>query len=211
MLNNKIEKAGEVISSTAGSEICVCWTGGGKDSVVLLHLVESAVSFKPFLLFIDSGTEFEETYTILDKYRSSYHVHIETARMADEFQNNPNAQCSCTEGKIQAIQRAVFYYDISCLAIGIRWDEHPAREKEFYTRQCPTYKRIHPILHFTEQDIWDYIKLYNLEVNPLYERGYRSLGCFRCTSMAKEGERERAGRATEKEGLMANLRARGYF
>lgn len=211
MLASKIEKAKEVIAS-ADANICVCWTGGGKDSAVLLHLVEQTLLIaEPSLLFIDSGTEFKETYTILDSYRTQYSVYIETARMSDELSENSNAQCSCTHGKIEAIQRAVKYNKIPVLAVGIRWDEHPARAQESYVRKFPTYTRIHPILHFTEDDIWEYIKTYDIEVNPLYKQGYRSLGCLECTSMPKVGDRERAGRATEKENLMQELRARGYF
>ena len=131
--------------------------------------------------------------------------------MVDELQRNSNARCSCTEGKVQAIERAVIQNQISVIAVGIRWDEHVARSEEQPVREFETHTRIHPILQFTEEDIWSYIKNYGLEVNPLYERGYRSLGCFRCTAMASKQDRERGGRATEKEHLMEELRERGYF
>lgn len=210
MLDEKIATAKSIVASKS-VPICVCWTGGGKDSAVLLHLVEQTLDTFPSLLFIDSATEFPETYTILDQYRKTHSVFIETARMCDELQSNSNAQCSCTEGKIQAIERAVLQYDLSLIAVGIRRDEHTARAQESFVHTYKTHERLHPILQFTEADIWAYIKAFEVDVNPLYKKGYRSLGCIRCTSMAKEGDRERGGRATEKEGLMANLRERGYF
>lgn len=37
-----------------------------------------------------------------------------------------------------------------------------------------------PILTFTEKDVWRYIKENDIEVNPLYEMGYRRVGCIGC-------------------------------
>ena len=106
MLDEKIATAQSIIA-TQSVPVCVCWTGGGKDSAVLLHLVEQTLDRRPSLLFIDSATEFPETYALLDRYRKTHSVFIETARMCDELQANSNAQCSCTEGKIKAIERAI--------------------------------------------------------------------------------------------------------
>ena len=39
---------------------------------------------------------------------------------------------------------------------------------------------VNPILDWSEQDVWDFIHHYNLPVNPLYERGYRRVGCICC-------------------------------
>ena len=72
-----------------------------------------------------------------------------------------------------------------------------------------------------------YIKEKNVPVNPLYFKGYTSLGCKPCTSVVKkEGFRdideiiefikskkvpERAGRDIDKERIMESLRRLGYF
>jgi len=90
-----------------------------------------------------------------------------------------------------------------------------------------SHVRVHPILHcWYEIDIWKYIKLNNLPVNPLYFSGYRSLGCEPCTKPVWEPvssideiiERlktsklsERAGRDSTKEDIMRKLRALGYL
>ena len=39
---------------------------------------------------------------------------------------------------------------------------------------------VNPIYDWLDQDIWDYIKQENLKVNPLYERGYKRVGCIGC-------------------------------
>ena len=92
--------------------------------------------------------------------------------------------------------------------------------------------RVHPLLHWTEVDVWEYVKQENLPVNPLYfarnGKRYRSLGCMPCTvpipSTASTIDEiiqeiktskipERAGRAQDKEKayMMQKLRSLGYM
>ncbi|MGC8556037.1 MAG: phosphoadenosine phosphosulfate reductase family protein, partial [Conexivisphaera sp.] len=108
------------------------------------------------------------------------------------------------------------------LAIGIRWDENPARAGEvfFSRRPDPPHLRVHPILPFTERDVWDYTLSRGLPVNPLYERGYRSIddkyetrpsGDRPAWEQDLSGTPERVGRAQDKEGIMELLRRYGYM
>ena len=107
--------------------------------------------------------------------------------------------------------------------VGVRRDEEPTRAKERYFSprdknmewnvedQPPelwdqfktdfekgTHIRIHPLLHWTELNIWEYIERENIPVIPLYfanEKGerYRSLGCCPCTFPIKSNAANRAG------------------
>ena len=48
-----------------------------------------------------------------------------------------------------------------------------------------------PIYWFTESDIWEYVKKFNISMNPLYSKGYKRVGCIGCPlggskSMVKE-------------------------
>jgi len=96
-----------------------------------------------------------------------------------------------------------------------------------------THIRIHPLLHWTELNIWEYIERENIPVIPLYfanEKGerYRSLGCAPCTFPIKSSAKtvhdiieelrrtktsERSGRAQDKESEDAfeKLRRDGYM
>lgn len=121
-----------------------------------------------------------------------------------------------------------------------RWalSEQPAELWSYYNTQLRPgeHARVHPILEWTELDIWEYIAREKLEVVSLYfskegER-YRSLGCASCSSRIrsnssnveeivaelKTGElkntRERAGRLQDKEdvgGGLEQLRKEGYM
>lgn len=93
-----------------------------------------------------------------------------------------------------------------------------------------SHVRVHPILSWTELDVWRYIQRENITSNPLYfsrnGKRFRSLGCAGCTdpidSDAKTIEeiiqelkttdtRERAGRSQDKEQVMRRLRSMGYM
>ncbi|MGE4014157.1 MAG: phosphoadenosine phosphosulfate reductase family protein, partial [Alphaproteobacteria bacterium] len=116
------------------------------------------------------------------------------------------------------------------------WDvkhQPPEFWDQFKTEFPPgTPVRIHPILHWTELDVWRYIKRENIPVVSLYYarngRRYRSLGCAPCTgsieSQAADTDAiiaeltatrvsERAGRAQDREAEDAfeRLRAEGYM
>ncbi|ABB24414.1 sulfate adenylyltransferase subunit CysD [Pelodictyon luteolum] len=145
--------------------------------------------------------------------------------------------------------------------VGVRADEEGSRSKERYfsprdTENCwevgdqppefwnhfktdfapGTHVRIHPLLDWTELNIWEYIEREEIPVVPLYfNRGqgtrYRSLGCWPCTTpIASESETvadiiselcegrlaniaERSGRAQDREdaGGLETLRRVGYM
>ncbi|MDR2790869.1 MAG: phosphoadenylyl-sulfate reductase [Campylobacteraceae bacterium] len=54
--------------------------------------------------------------------------------------------------------------------------------------------KINPIAFWSDEELFAYIKEYNLPLNPLYSKGFKSIGCAPCTRAVKEGEDIRAGR-----------------
>jgi len=145
--------------------------------------------------------------------------------------------------------------------VGVRADEEGSRSKERYfsprdensdwdlddqppevwnffkTDFAPgTHVRIHPLLDWTEINIWEYIEREQIPVSPLYFDGgngrrYRSLGCYPCTKPIESlsrtvseiiaelksgqlaGIAERAGREQDKDdrGTLEILRREGYM
>ena len=116
-------------------------------------------------------------------------------------------------------------------------NQPPELWNQFKTDFAPgTHIRIHPLLDWTELDIWEYIGREEIPVTSLYfdqggGRRYRSLGCFPCTQPVASTARnvadvvaelktgkfahvaERAGRAQDKEdgGGLETLRRGGYM
>jgi len=124
--------------------------------------------------------------------------------------------------KTVAMNNFIIANNIEAVFTGIRWDEQDARADETFLspRKDPDHTRIQPILHFKENNIWETIKKYNIPMNPLYKKGYRSLGA-RCTTTKTsdkpaweqdlENTTERSGRRQDKEKMMEKLRALGYM
>ena len=116
-------------------------------------------------------------------------------------------------------------------------DQPPEFWNQFKTDFAPgTHLRIHPLLDWTELNIWEYIKRENIPTVSLYYnqgegRRYRSLGCYPCTTPIDSDSRnvdeiieelssgklkniaERSGRAQDKEdgGGLETLRRGGYM
>lgn len=124
--------------------------------------------------------------------------------------------------KTVALKRAIARMKLDAVFIGIRWDENPARADEtfFSPREEPRHFRVHPILLFTERDVWDYTLRNKLPIHPLYKKGYRSLDDKYETKKVSdkpaweqdlETTEERFGRAQDKEQIMELLRKFGYM
>lgn len=45
---------------------------------------------------------------------------------------------------------------------------------------------INPIVEWTDTDVWEFIHHYGIDVNPLYECGYKRIGCIGCPMVGKE-------------------------
>ena len=116
-------------------------------------------------------------------------------------------------------------------------DQPPEFWNQYKTDFAPgTHVRIHPLLDWTELNIWEYIERENIPITSLYfDRGegkrYRSLGCYPCTNPVESTAKnvseivtelrsgkfskvaERSGRAQDKEdgGTLESLRKKGYM
>jgi phosphoadenosine phosphosulfate reductase len=54
--------------------------------------------------------------------------------------------------------------------------------------------KINPLLHWSFDDILNYIKAFSVPYNLLHDKGFVSIGCAPCTRAIEEGEDPRAGR-----------------
>ena len=225
--NDKVKKAKEIIKQAANKwshdQIAVAWTGG-KDSTVVLHLVREVFGGRvPFkVMFNDSTLEFDEIYEFIKKYQKEWELDLlwikhldedlDAYHQAMEAGNKDEAMEVMRIAKINAINYALDRYNIKAFVSGIRWDEHEARANETYFSKRSTHTRVHPILHFTLDDIWKYIKTYNVPYVSLYDKGYKSLGEAPFTQPVDDPNApERAGRETTKEKVMQRLRKLGYW
>ena len=104
-----------------------------------------------------------------------------------------DANLCCYIHKVQPMQKA-----LGCLRAwitGIRREQTPNRaHAQILELQDETLLKVNPLLNWTKRDIQDYLKEHKLPAHPLYERGFRSVGCAPCTVSVGPGDDDRAGR-----------------
>lgn len=214
------------------------------------------------IMHIDTSYKFPEMYQFRDRLSKEWGFSVIVARNEEKLaegmgpQKGLKVDC-CTELKTIALKQAIKRYGFKAIFLGIRRDEHGIRAKERYfsprddqfqwkyenqpAEIWDQYKsflyeeehfRVHPILHFTELDIWRYVKREGLPIVSLYfskeGKRFRSIGCVPCCSPVESSasnideiieevrtsrQSERGGRAQDKENIytMQKLRALGYM
>jgi sulfate adenylyltransferase subunit 2 len=233
----------------------------GKDSNVMVWLAKKAFFGRvPFpVLSIDTGKKMPEMYAFRDRYKSELGLDLVVADCPPVEEIDPTLPPAARSAarKTAGLKRALEKHGFRGLIAGIRRDEEATRAKErifsprseggqwdfrdqpaefwdqYYTDYPDgTHLRIHPLLLWTELDVWRYIQRENIPVVDLYfakcGKRYRSLGdkdiTFPVASNAATVEDiiaelqttsvpERAGRAMdhEAEDSFERLRVDGYL
>jgi len=108
------------------------------------------------------------------------------------YETDPDRCCDLL--KVGPTRQAIEEMKVKCWVTGLRCTEGRTRTdfKEVEERDKGLGK-LNPILIWKEREVWQYLALNGVKVNPLYAEGYRSLGCAPCTRISSE-EDERAGR-----------------
>ncbi len=233
----------------------------GKDSNVMIWLARKAFfGHVPFpAVHVDTGKKFKEMYEFRKRYAAEWGLDLllfDCPPVEEIDPGLPPAARSAAR-KTVGLKRAIEAKGFKGVVAGIRRDEQATRAKErvFSPRdltgqwdfrdQTPefwdqyktdfppgTHIRIHPLLHWSELDIWRYIKREDIPLVPLYfareGKRYRSLGDQDITSpvastastvdeiiaeLETTNTSERAGRAMdhEREDAFERLRADGYM
>jgi len=166
----------------------------GKDSMVVWDLaVKVNPEAKGFI--VTTAYKPAETIVFMNEIAAEYpnlSIYRSDKDVGDLYRTSPD-QC-CQVLKVEPVRRAVEELNVECWITGLRCTEGRTRTdfREIEERDEGLIK-LNPVLLFTEREVWQYLALNNVKVNPLYALGYRSLGCAPCTAIAG-GENERAGR-----------------
>ncbi len=173
--------------------------------IVLMHIIRQYKADFP-IYFIDTRFHFKETLAFRDKLiAENFNIKTITSDMSLEnfkkkytdklYEKDPDLCCSIN--KIEPLKKfkrnSKYKYWISAL----RKDQSTTRKNHLpFMADKDGFIRIHPLLNFTWKDVWQYIKQHNLSYNPLYDKGYTSIGCspLSCTTKGDISEGERSGR-----------------
>ena len=203
----KVETAKELIKETLGKhEKVAVACSFGKDSMVVLHLARQvAYNFPVFSVM--TPFKFKETLHYKSYMSDLWDLNMQTymesfvGEQFDLYYTNPDACCQLY--KVEQTKKAIHEMGLTAWITGLRRTEGRTRTNYEFIEVRDGLTKVNPILDFTETDVWRYLAINQIPVNPLYAQGYRSLGCEPCSKKEEdENELERSGRwkGTKKEG-----------
>jgi sulfate adenylyltransferase subunit 2 len=239
---------------------CVLWSMG-KDSTALLWLMRKAfLGGVPMpVVQLDTGMELPEVYEFRDRIAREWNLDVRVEQCPPEDACDPALppQTRAAARKTEGLRALLARENYRAVFVGIRRDEQATRAKErivsprsldggWNVREQPPefwgytlsgiphggHVRVHPLLAWTELDVWRYHREEDIPFVPLYlaREGlrYRSLGEKNITTpiasdaasldaiiaeLAATREPERAGRTMdhESEASFERLRTGGYM
>lgn len=175
----------------------------GAEDVVLVDMLQR-VSPRTDIFYLDTDFHFKETYDTRDRLAERYGLTFIRVRplltpeeQANEhgdelWKRNPNACCNIR--KVEPLSRHLARYD--AWITGIRRDQAPTRayaKKVEYDSKFGLIK-FNPLVSWTSEEVWNYIREHDVIYNPLHDQHYPSIGCHYCTRQVMPGEDPRAGR-----------------
>ena len=175
------------------------------EDMIVLDFLRKRIPNLP-VLFLDTGYHFAETYAYRDKMAREWNLNIQNlsakqsvAEQEAQFgilnQTDPGRCCHLR--KVEPLFSALENYDL--WFTGLRREQSPTRKnlKVLENHELPSGKRllkVSPLAAWTWGQVWKYTAENKIDYLPLYDSGYRSIGCQPCTAIPAEGADARSGR-----------------
>jgi len=157
---------------------------------------------------LDTGRLFPETYSLLERTNLKYDIKLEVffpdfkevekmvkAEVINLFYNGIDQRKACCRvRKLEPLKRA--FQGLDVWICGLRKEQSVTRQEVQLIEwdEGNQLIKLNPIIHFTEVQVWDYIKIHKVPYNKLHDQGFPSIGCQPCTRAVEKGEDIRAGR-----------------
>ena len=157
---------------------------------------------------LDTGRLHPETYDVMDATNLKYGVKIDvffplnekvqelyqTQGVNGQYESIENRKTCCNIRKIEPLKRAL--KDVEIWVTGLRAAQSVTRVDMPLVEWDENFKviKVNPLINWSEENVWDYIKTNKVPYNKLHDKGFPSIGCAPCTRAIKDGEDIRAGR-----------------
>jgi phosphoadenosine phosphosulfate reductase len=189
-----------------GNKIALSNSMGLEDQVLTDMICKIDKSTKIFTL--DTGRIFPETYDLIDRTNKRYGIKIQlyfpdadrVERMVNEkgvnlfFDSIENRKECCHIRKIEPLKRA--FKGLEVWICGLRREQSITRTDVDVLEwdENNGLLKFNPLVDWTEEEMWEYIKQNKVPYNRLHDKGFPSIGCQPCTRAIAKGEDIRAGR-----------------
>ncbi len=179
----------------------------GAEDMVLIDLV-AGQRFAVSVFTLDTGRLPEQTHALIEQTRERYGLPIavyfpDAARIEKLtrdhgtnafFQSVDLRKTCCHARKVEPLRRAL--EGKKAWITGLRRAQSPTRGDVALESFDAGHglQKFNPLAHWSERDVWDYLREHAVPYNALHDQGYASIGCAPCTRAITPGEDLRAGR-----------------
>lgn len=179
---------------------------GAEDMVLTDIIAKEKLAIEIFSL--DTGRLPAETYTLMGDVEKTYNTkpivffpkheaveqYVRTKGINAFYESVELRKACCHMRKIEPLQRALA--EKQAWVTGMR-AEQAATRTSLPTREYDAgnkLEKFNPLSDWTEQEVWAYIRMFDVPYNQLHDQFYPSIGCAPCTRAVAMGEDIRAGR-----------------
>ncbi|MEM8953578.1 MAG: phosphoadenylyl-sulfate reductase [Verrucomicrobiota bacterium] len=173
----------------------------GAQSAVSLHLVTEQRPDIPVIL-VDTGYLFPETYRFVDELVKRlglnlkvYHPEVspawQEARYGKRWEKGVEGIESYNrDNKVEPMNRALDQVSADAWITGLRRSQSISRRELPVLAAASGRVKVHPIIDWSDRDVFDYLTEHDLPYHPLWERGYVSIGDWHTTRKLTDGMSE---------------------
>lgn len=157
---------------------------------------------------LDTGRLFPETYSLIERTNMTYGIKVqlffpdyrEVEKMVGEhgvnlfYESIEKRRMCCHIRKLEPLKRA--FVGLKVWICGLRHEQSVTRTDNHLVEWDANngLLKVNPLIDWTEEQTWEYIKQHGVPYNKLHDQGFPSIGCQPCTRAVKPGEDIRAGR-----------------
>jgi phosphoadenylyl-sulfate reductase (thioredoxin) len=193
-------------------KIALASSFGPEDNLLFDVIARAGLPVEVFTL--DTGFLFSETYALWARLEERYGVRVRVAKAElppldrsrpPPWETDPDACCAAR--KVAPLRATLSTLD--AWVTGIRRDQTPDRATAKVVEWDGRFGlvKVNPLAAWTRDDVWAYLRRFDVPTNPLHAQGYLSIGCAPCTTPVSPGEDPRSGRWRGREKTECGLHA----
>lgn len=196
---------------TFGEKLTMATAFGAEGCVIIdmMARVRDETGIPADIFNLDTGYQFPQTLALKSQIEKRYDINIRTIRPeetpaeAESRLGGPpclkEPDVCCYKRKVVPLGQALEGY--AAYMTAVRRDQTPERSGIPIIGFDPRHKiiKISPLANWTNDDVWDYVREYNVPTNLLHQQGFTSIGCWPVTRPVQQGEGERAGRWADSD------------
>lgn len=207
-LQQKIEQVVAVLTETIRDFAPVTFANSlGAEDMVLTDIIDR-YQLAVDMFSLDTGRLPQETYDLMQvvrgRYKTPLRIYFPNVKQVEAYvaEHGVNGfydsielrKACCHIRKVEPLRRAL--QGKRAWVTGIRSEQASTRSnlKVSAYDMDNRMQKVNPLLDWSNAEVWEYLKHYEVPYNKLHDKFYPSIGCAPCTRAITPGEDIRSGR-----------------